>query len=395
MKIGFVGFGNMASAMADGWIAAGVAASDMCACAGRYDALVERCEARGMVACHDAAEVVAASDIVVAAVKPYMIEKVFAPLKDALAKKVVLSVAWTWDSAKWEQVLPGVAHISTVPNTPVSVGEGVIACEKASTLSDEQSAVVLDLLGKLGAVVELDTSLLFVGGTVGGCAPAFVAMAIEALGDAAVKHGIPRADAYRIVSQMVLGTAKLQLATGQHPAAMKDAVCSPGGATIKGVVALEDAGMPYEVFSEVEANPSVNTVEKIRTQYLETGCSGFVALGGGIGAALRYLLTELANLHGGLFFPYGTILANLIGSFCIGILFVFFSESSDLSPIVKLFFVTGILGGFTTFSTYNMELLTFVRTGAVFPALAYFSFNVIGGFVCCWLGFATGNALWG
>ena len=248
MKIGFVGFGNMASAMADGWIAAGVAASDMCACAGRYDTLVERCEARGMVACHDAAEVVAASDIVVAAVKPYMIEKIFAPLKDALAKKVVLSVAWTWDSVKWEQVLPGVAHISTVPNTPVSVGEGVIACEKASTLSDEQSAVVLDLLGKLGAVVELDTSLLFVGGTVGGCAPAFVAM-----GDAAVKHGIPRADAYRIVSQMVLGTAKLQLATGQHPAAMKDAVCSPGGATIKGVVALEDAGMRSALVKAIDA----------------------------------------------------------------------------------------------------------------------------------------------
>ena len=241
MKIGFVGFGNMASAMADGWIAAGVAASDMCACAGHYDALVERCEARGMVACRGAAEVVAASDIVVAAVKPYMIEKVFAPLKETLADKVVLSVAWTWDSAKWEQVLPGVAHISTVPNTPVSVGEGVIACEKASTLSDEQRATVLGLLGKLGTVVELDSSLLF------------VAMAIEALGDAAVKHGIPRADAYRIVSQMVLGTAKLQLATGQHPAAMKDAVCSPGGATIKGVVALEDAGMRSALVKAIDA----------------------------------------------------------------------------------------------------------------------------------------------
>ena len=245
MKIGFVGFGNMASAMADGWIAAGVAASDMCACAGHYDALVERCEARGMVACRDAAEVVAASDIVVAAVKPYMIEKVFAPLKETLADKVVLSVAWTWDSAKWEQVLPGVAHISTVPNTPVSVGEGVIACEKASTLSDEQRATVLGLLGKLGTVVELDSSLLFVGGT--------VAMAIEALGDAAVRHGIPRADAYRIVSQMVLGTAKLQLTTGQHPAAMKDAVCSPGGATIKGVVALEDAGMRSALVKAIDA----------------------------------------------------------------------------------------------------------------------------------------------
>ena len=124
-----------------------------------------------------------------------MIEKVFAPLKDALAKKVVLSVAWTWDSAKWEQVLPGVAHISTVPNTPVSVGEGVIACEKASTLSDEQSAVVLDLLGKLCAVVEL----------------------------------------------------------GQHPASMKDAVCSPGGATIKGVVALEDAGMRSALVKAIDA----------------------------------------------------------------------------------------------------------------------------------------------
>ena len=100
MKIGFVGFGNMASAMADGWIAAGVTASDICACAGRYDALVERCEARGMVACHDAAEVVAASDIVVAAVKPYMIEKVFAPLKDILADKVVLSVFRVFHSLK-------------------------------------------------------------------------------------------------------------------------------------------------------------------------------------------------------------------------------------------------------------------------------------------------------
>lgn len=174
------------------------------------------------------------------------------PAQGALAKKVVLSVA-DLGQCKWEQVLPGVAHISTVPNTPVSVGEGVIACEKASTLSDEQSAVVLDLLGKLGAVVELDSSLLFVGGTVGGCAPAFVAMAIEALGDAAVKHGIPRADAYRIVSQMVLGTAKLQLATGQHPAAMKDAVCSPGGATIKGVVALEDAGMRSALVKAIDA----------------------------------------------------------------------------------------------------------------------------------------------
>ena len=253
MKIGFVGFGNMASAMADGWMAAGVPAADMCACAGRFEALQERCAQRGMTACHDAAEVVAASDIVVAAVKPYLIERVFAPVAEALKGKVILSVAWGWDNARWEQALPGTAHISTVPNTPVSVNEGVIATEKVSTLTEAQRAEVLGLLSKLGQVVELDSSLLFVGGTVGGCAPAFVAMAIEALGDAAVKHGIPRADAYKIVSQMMLGTAKLQLETGQHPAAMKDAVCSPGGATIKGVVALEDAGLRSALVKAIDA----------------------------------------------------------------------------------------------------------------------------------------------
>ena len=253
MKIGFVGFGNMASAMADGWIAAGVPAGDMCACAGHFDALKNRCEARGMVARADAAEVVATSDVVVAAVKPYLIEKVFAPLKGALAGKIVLSVAWTWDSAKWEGVLPGIAHISTVPNTPVSVNEGVIACEKTSTLDDAQRAQVMELLGKLGTVVELESSLLWVGGTTASCAPAFIAMTIEALADAAVKHGIPRADAYRIVSAMVAGTGKLQLATGQHPAAMKDAVCSPGGATIKGVAALEESGLRNAFIKAIDA----------------------------------------------------------------------------------------------------------------------------------------------
>lgn len=254
MKIGFIGFGNMASAMADGWIASGkVAASDMVACAGRYEALVPRCERRGIAALRDAAEVVAASDIVVAAVKPYLIESVLAPVSDALAGKIVLSVAWGWDCAKWEGAFPGVHHASTVPNTPVSVNEGVIACEKTSTLDAHEAEQVCELLEALGTVVELDSSLLWVGGTTASCAPAFIAMAIEALADAAVKNGIPRADAYRIVSAMMAGTAKLQLATGQHPAAMKDAVCSPGGATIKGVAALEAAGMRDAFIRAIDA----------------------------------------------------------------------------------------------------------------------------------------------
>ncbi len=253
VKIGFVGFGNMASAMADGWIASGVPAQNLYACAGRYDALVERCEARGMNACADAAAVVAACDVVVAAVKPHLIESVFAPLACALAGKVVLSVAWGWDCANWEAILPGAHHISTVPNTPVAVCEGVIATEATDTLADDERAAVMALLERLGSPVVLASNLLWVGGTTASCAPAFVAMTIEALADAAVKNGIPRADAYKIVSAMMAGTAKLQLATGQHPAAMKDAVCSPGGATIKGCAALEHAGMRAAFIDAIDA----------------------------------------------------------------------------------------------------------------------------------------------
>lgn len=109
---------------------------------------------------------------------------------------------------------------------------------------------------------------------------------------------------------------------------------------------------------------------------------------------MRYGITQLTIRYGAVSLPYGTILANTIGSFCIGLLFVLFTQMSSLPPTVKLFFVTGILGGFTTFSTYNMELLTLVRTGDLMSAAAYFSLNVIGGFFCCWLGFAVGNAFW-
>lgn len=254
VRIGFIGFGNMASAMADGWIASGAIAGDrMCACAGRYDALVERCDRRGMRAMRTAAEVAAAADVLVVAVKPYMIEGVLGPIAGALAGKVVLSVAAGWDCASYERVIPGTRHLSTVPNTPVAINEGVIACEKASTLTDDDRTLLFELLGLLGKAVEVETRLLSVAGTVGGCAPAFVAMVIEALGDAAVKHGIPRATAYEIVSQMMVGTARLQLETGQHPGAMKDAVCSPGGTTIKGVAELERCGMRSAFISAIDA----------------------------------------------------------------------------------------------------------------------------------------------
>ena len=96
-------------------------------------------------------------------------------------------------------------------------------------------------------------NLLSTASAVAGCGPAFAAMFLESLADGAVKNGLPRATAYRLAAQMMAGTAQLHLAEGTHPGAMKDAVCSPGGTTIKGVAALEAAGLRNAVISAVDA----------------------------------------------------------------------------------------------------------------------------------------------
>ena len=201
------------------------------------------------VAAEAAAQQVVSSDIAYV-----QVEAVLAPVKGLLAGKIVVSVAAGMTFDRYEEILaPGTHHLSTVPNTPVAVGEGIVVCERRHSLSEAEWESVRELLSHVGLVIPVDTAQLGIAGTVCGCGPAFVAMFVEALADAAVKHGIARADAYRMVSQMVVGTGKLQLATGQHPGALKDAVCSPGGTTIVGVAELERKGFRGAVIDAVDA----------------------------------------------------------------------------------------------------------------------------------------------
>ena len=245
MKIGFIGFGNMAQAMAGGFVRSGaVRPGDIGACARDRAKLQRNTEPQGFRAFDDAAAVVAFADLVVVAVKPYQVEAVLTPVREQLAGKI----------DDYERMLaPGTHHLSTVPNTPVSVCEGIVVCERRHSLSDGEWRQVEALFSKIGLVLPMDTALLGISSAVCGCGPAFVAMFIEALGDAAVKHGVARADAYRMAGQMIVGTGKLQLATGQHPGAMKDAVCSPGGTTIAGVAELERKGFRGAVIDAIDA----------------------------------------------------------------------------------------------------------------------------------------------
>lgn len=119
-----------------------------------------------------------------------------------------------------------------------------------------------------------------------------------------------------------------------------------------------------------------------------------VICGGAIGTGLRYAITLWANRHGGIFFPYGTIVVNVVGSFCIGLFMVYFNNRPDISPVIKLFVITGILGGLTTFSTFNAELLTLIQIPSYGPALLYGALNIIAGLFICWIGTIVGQLLY-
>ena len=254
-RIGFIGFGNMAQAMARGLVnLAGVDGSRITACAAHFDKLKASCAEIGATPAATATEVAQASDLVIVAVKPYMVAEALSGAREALGGKAVVSVAAGLLFDFYEDLLgEGSHHLSTIPNTPIAVGAGVIATETRHSLTDDEWETFAQLFSPIALIEPVAGNLLSTASAVAGCGPAFAAMFLESLADGGVKNGLPRATAYRLAAQMMAGTAQLHLATGTHPGAMKDAVCSPGGTTIKGVAALEAAGMRSAVISAVDA----------------------------------------------------------------------------------------------------------------------------------------------
>lgn len=254
-NIGFIGFGNMAQAMADGLLSKqAIRPEQIYVCAKNWEKLKKNADSRSVHPCRSAVEVAEHSDMVILAVKPYLIQEVTEPIRQILSEKIVISVAAGCPFETYESILaPGTHHLSTIPNTPVSVGEGIIICERRHSLTEEEFSDFKELFSSIALIEEVETSQLSVAGTLSGCGPAFASMFLEALADGAVKQGLPRASAYRLASQMVIGTGSLQLQTGNHPGAMKDAVCSPGGTTIVGVAELERHGFRSAVIDAIDA----------------------------------------------------------------------------------------------------------------------------------------------
>jgi pyrroline-5-carboxylate reductase len=256
LAIGFLGAGQMATALAKGWIAAGILdlargrASDPSSAARTAFE-----QATGLKSAADNREVVAGADVLVLAVKPQVMAAVLADVKPAVSSKhLVISIAAGWSLETLSAGLPvGTRIVRVMPNTPCLVGASAAAYSGALTATPDDKAKVHRLLAAVGTAVELPEFQLDAVTGLSGSGPAYVFVLIEALADGGVKAGLPRTVAQALAAQTVFGAAKMVLETGQHPAALKDAVASPAGTTIAGLATLERAGFRAALIDAVVA----------------------------------------------------------------------------------------------------------------------------------------------
>lgn len=254
--IGFVGCGNMARAMIGGMVEAGlVQPQQVLASNPSAPARDEATRRWGIRTTADNREVARQAQIVVLAVKPYRYAAVIQEIREELSPEavvVIIAAGQTIDGCQQQFGRP-VKLVKAMPNTPAMVGEGMTAVCFGSLLPPEERQEVSALLESFGRVQEVEEDKMDVVAGVSGSSPAYAYLFIEALADGAVLEGMPRSQAYTFAAQAVLGAAKMVLETGEHPGALKDAVCSPGGTTIEAVAVLEQEGLRHAVIQAVRA----------------------------------------------------------------------------------------------------------------------------------------------
>lgn len=194
------------------------------------------------------------ADFIFIAVKPQFLQDVFDEINSAITpEQVVISMAAGVKLEKLEQLAPSARFIRMMPNVCAQIGEAMTAVTKSARVTQDEFENAKLILSAAGKVEEVAEKLMDCVTAVSGSGPAFVFLFIEALADAAVKCGMPRAQAYTYAAQTVKGSASLVLETKTHPAVLKDSVCSPAGTTIDGVAALEENGFRNAVIQAVQA----------------------------------------------------------------------------------------------------------------------------------------------
>lgn len=244
-KFGFIGMGNMGYAILKGLLT--TYEPQQIIFTSKDDAQMARVSAEtGVGAAAGNNECAATAEYIILAVKPQQYDAVIREIRENVSEEqIIISIApgITIEDLK-NRFDKNYRIVRAMPNTPALVGEGMtgVSLEKERYTQAEQETIY-GFFESFGKMELIDEKLMNAVVCASGSSPAYVYMMIEALADSAVKYGLPRDTAYKMVAQTVLGSARMVMATGEHPGKLKDQVCSPGGTTIAGVSALEEYGL--------------------------------------------------------------------------------------------------------------------------------------------------------
>lgn len=254
--IGFIGCGKMAQAMIEGMIRSGLVKSEQIIASATTDSTLQNASNEfGIKVTKDNLEVARSANFLFLAVKPNLYGEIIEEIKhEVQSNTIVISIAAGISLDYMENAFgKDIKVVRSMPNTPSLVGEGMSALCKNGNMTDNDIAEVITLFESFGEAEVMEENLMDAIPAVSGSSPAYVYLFIEALADGAVLQGIPRDKAYRLAAQAVLGAAKMVLETGQHPGELKDAVCTPGGATIEAIATLEKNKFRGTVLSAMES----------------------------------------------------------------------------------------------------------------------------------------------
>lgn len=252
-RIAVLGVGKIGEALIRALVErGGVSAQDMTGTVGREESQ-GRIERLGIKMARANAEAVRGADLVVVAVKPTVVPQVCEDIRAALAPQaLVISVAASVTTAALEAALsPAVPVVRVMPNTPCLLGEGMSVLARGKHAKDEHLRLARELFDAVGRTAVLDEKLMDGVTGLSGSGPAYVYVVIESLAEAGVKVGIPRDISTLLAAQTVLGAARMVLELGEHPALLKDAVTTPAGCTVDGLLELEEGGLRVTLIKAV------------------------------------------------------------------------------------------------------------------------------------------------
>lgn len=257
MTIGFIGGGNMAGAIIRGLLAASLYRPDEIFVTDITPERSRDCAGRlGVASADTAQELIERSDTVVLSVKPVVFSTLLPEIAAVVRARnpLMISIAAGKTLGFIEETLGfPPALVRVMPNINAKVGASMSAFCGNENVTQEQKVLVSRLFSAIGQVRELDERFFSLFGVIAGSAPAFAYLFIDSLARAAVKNGMNKQTALEIAAQTVLGSAKLILESGEHPWALIDQVCSPGGTTIEGIAALQETGFETAVCKAVDA----------------------------------------------------------------------------------------------------------------------------------------------